>query len=158
MFSKKSPSVDAMTPSLVSASLATTSVLMEQQKNLHASIPAALPSEAEQAANDDHISADDLVREALERSAIERRREEVFAYGKQQARKLGVTEEDVERIVHEFREENRSAAERGHLTVCSVTADTNIYISGLLSGGAPECSRHSFEPSSARCTVELELP
>jgi hypothetical protein len=87
---------------------------MEPEKNLHASIPAALLTEAEQAANDDHISVDDLVRTALERSLIERRREEVFAYGKQQARKLGIKEEDVERIVHEFREENLSGTARGH--------------------------------------------
>ncbi len=40
---------------------------MEAEKNLHASIPTALLTEAEQAASADHITVDELVRDAMER-------------------------------------------------------------------------------------------
>jgi hypothetical protein len=88
---------------------------MEQQKNLHACIPDALLAEAERAANADHISVDEWVRDAMEtRLKSDRRRESIFAYGEQQARRLGIKEEDVEGIIHEFRQENRSGSEPGH--------------------------------------------
>jgi hypothetical protein len=80
---------------------------MEPEKNLHASIPAALLTEAEQAARADCISVDELVRDAMERRLRERRRQSLYAYGEQQARKLGIKEEDVDRIIHEFRQEER---------------------------------------------------
>lgn len=81
---------------------------METEKNLHAAIPPALLAEAVLAASDEHISVDELVRDAMERRLRTHRRERLFAYGEQQARKLGITEEDVERIIHEFREEDRA--------------------------------------------------
>jgi hypothetical protein len=67
-----------------------------------------LLAEAEQAANADHISVDELVRIAMERRLGERRRQRLYIYGEQQARKLGIREEDVDRIIHEFREEERA--------------------------------------------------
>ncbi len=75
------------------------------EKNLHASIPASLLAEAEQAARTDHISVDELVSEAVEQRLRARRRQNLYAYGEQQARKLGVKEDDVDRIIHEFRGE-----------------------------------------------------
>jgi predicted CopG family antitoxin len=82
---------------------------MEPDKNLHAAIPPALLSEAERVAQAEHLTVDELVREALERRLRERRRQNLRAYGEAQARKLGITtEEDVERVVHEFREEERA--------------------------------------------------
>jgi hypothetical protein len=86
---------------------------MEQQKNLHASIPAALLTEAEQAASAVHVSVDEWVRDAMQRRLREERRQRIYAYGEQQAKKLGIKEEDVERIIHEFRQENQQSNERG---------------------------------------------
>jgi hypothetical protein len=80
---------------------------MESEKNLHASIPTALLMEAEKAASADPISVDELVRDAVERRLRERRRQNLYAYGEGQARKLGIQERDVDRIIHEFREEER---------------------------------------------------
>lgn len=80
---------------------------VEPEKNLHASIPAALLAEAEQAANADRISVDELVRDAVERRLKNRRRQNLYVYGELQARKLDIQEEDVDRIIHEFREEDR---------------------------------------------------
>lgn len=80
---------------------------MNPEKNLHASIPPALLAEAQAAANADHISMDDLVREAVERRLRQRQLRDLYAYGDQQARHLGMKEEDADRIIHEFRQEER---------------------------------------------------
>jgi hypothetical protein len=80
---------------------------MEPGKNLHAKIPPALLAEVEKAASADHISVDELVRDAMERRLSARRRHSLYTYGEEQARKLGVGEEDVDRIIHEFRQEER---------------------------------------------------
>jgi metal-responsive CopG/Arc/MetJ family transcriptional regulator len=81
---------------------------MEQDKNLHASIPAALLAEAERIAAASHVSMDELMHEAVQSIVEERSWREVFEFGKKQASKLGYTEEDVERLVHEFREGDRA--------------------------------------------------
>lgn len=81
---------------------------MEPEKNLHATIPPALLTRAEEAAQQEHISLDELVSDAMERGLRDRRRQNLRAYGEAQARKIGVTsEEDVDRVIHEFREEER---------------------------------------------------
>ena len=87
---------------------------MAQEKNLQASIPAALLSEAERAASAVHVSVDEWVRDALERRLREERRQRIYAYGKQQVKTLGMQEQDVERIIHEFRQKNQQNNERGH--------------------------------------------
>lgn len=86
---------------------------METEKNLHATIPSALLTEAETVAKAEHITVDELVRDAMEHRLRERRRQKLYGYGEAQARKLGIKEEDVERILHEFREEERQSQERG---------------------------------------------
>lgn len=85
---------------------------MEPGKNLHAKIPPALLAEAENVAQTEHITVDELVRDAMERRLRERRRQKLRAYGEAQARKLGIREEDVERVVHEYREEQRERQDK----------------------------------------------
>ena len=80
----------------------------EQGKNLHANIPAALLAEAEKIAAARHVSMDELMQEAVQSFVEERDWREVFTFGKQQARKLGCKEEEVDRLIHEFREEDRA--------------------------------------------------
>jgi len=81
---------------------------METEKNLHASIPPALLAEAEKIAAARHVSMDEFMLEAVQSFVEERSWKEVFAFGKQQAHKLGYKEEDVDRLIHEFREEDRA--------------------------------------------------
>ena len=82
---------------------------MEREKNLHASVPQALLTQAEKAAKQEHISLDELVSDAMERRLKDLRRQNLRAYGEAQAGKIGVTsEEDVDRVIHEFREEERT--------------------------------------------------
>jgi hypothetical protein len=80
---------------------------MESQKNLHASIPAALLTEAEEIAAAEHVSMDELTQAAMKRYLDELGWKKLYAYGEGQARKLGIKEEDVDRIIHEFRDEER---------------------------------------------------
>jgi hypothetical protein len=77
---------------------------MEQEKNLHASIPATVLANASRLAEAEQVSMDEFVRDAIERRIGELRRQKLYAYGEAQARKLGIREEDVDRIVHEHRE------------------------------------------------------
>jgi hypothetical protein len=88
---------------------------MKQQKNLNAnvSLPTALITQAEKAATAVHVSVDEWIRDAVEQRLREARRQRIYAYGEQQVQKLGIKEEDIERIIHEFREENRANNERG---------------------------------------------
>ena len=81
------------------------------QKNLHASIPRALIAEAEKIAAAQHVSMDELTQAAMKRYLEELGWRELYAYGEQHARRLGVKEEDVDRIIHEHRHEEQ---ERQH--------------------------------------------
>jgi len=80
---------------------------MEPEKNLHAKIPPALLMEAENVAQAEHITLDDVLRQAVERYIEERRWQKVYQFGERQARKLGITAGDVDRIIHERRDKER---------------------------------------------------
>jgi len=88
---------------------------MEPAKNLHANIPPALLTEAEKAAQAEQITLDEVMRQAVEHYLEERRWKEVYQFGEEQARKLGIKEGDVDRIIHERREKEREreTKERG---------------------------------------------
>lgn len=78
-----------------------------ETENVRFNIPSALLVEAQRAASTQHVPMDELMQEAVKRYLDDLSWKWVFAYGQQQSRKLGIKEEDVERIVHEFREEER---------------------------------------------------
>jgi hypothetical protein len=81
---------------------------METEKNLHAAIPPALLTEATKVAQAGKMSMDELVADAMERRLREIRRAKLYSYGEEErARAMGVTTEDeVETLVHQYREEN----------------------------------------------------
>jgi hypothetical protein len=89
---------------------------MEAERNLHARIPAPLLIEAERVALSEQISIHELVRDAVDCRLRERRRQRVYVLWRRAARKLGIKEEDVDRLIHEFRDEGRQriASESGH--------------------------------------------
>jgi hypothetical protein len=80
---------------------------MEVEKNFHARIPTALLVEAEKTAAAQHVGMDELTQEAVRRYLDELSWREIYAFGEQQSRKLGIKEEDVDRIIHEQRQERR---------------------------------------------------
>lgn len=83
---------------------------VQPEKNLHAAIPADLLAKAQAAAEQEHISLDELVSDAMERRLNRREFEEVLAFGKRHTRKRGLKPSDVEDAVDAVRDEDQ---ERG---------------------------------------------
>jgi len=81
--------------------------MRKPEKNLHANLPPALLTEVEKAASAEHITLDEVLQKALERYIEDRRWQKVYQFGEQQARKLGIREGDVDRIIHQRREKER---------------------------------------------------
>jgi hypothetical protein len=70
-------------------------------------LPSALAAEVQAAANEEHRPVEDVLREAVMRYLSERRWQKIFAYGEERARELGLTEEDIPRLIAEHRREQR---------------------------------------------------
>ena len=82
--------------------------MLWNRKNLHVSLPQTLVAQMEQTAEAGHITLDELVHQAVQRYMTDRSWTKLRAYGEAQARKAGITTEgDVERVIHEYREEER---------------------------------------------------
>jgi metal-responsive CopG/Arc/MetJ family transcriptional regulator len=70
-------------------------------------IPPALLEEIKAAADEEKRSSEDMLREAIERYLRNRNWRRIFAYGEERARVLGLSEEDIPRLIAEFRQEQR---------------------------------------------------
>ena len=75
-------------------------------------VPEALLAELQRTAQAEHTSPEALAREAIERLLENRRLQKLYAFGEGQAKKLGIKERDVPRIVKEMRRKDHSGAER----------------------------------------------
>ena len=76
---------------------------MRTSKILSLSLPPNLLREAERLAKREGRTKSELFREALRRYLQERRWAELRGYGTGQARKMGLKETDVERLIAEYR-------------------------------------------------------
>ena len=76
---------------------------MRTSKILSLSLPPELAREAERLAKREGRTKSELFREALRRYIQEQRWMDLRRYGDQQARKLGVREPAVERLIEEYR-------------------------------------------------------
>jgi hypothetical protein len=70
-------------------------------------LPPALAKEVRAAAEEEHRQAGDVLRDAVERYLRERRWQKIFAYGERRARELGLSEEDIPRLIAEYRRDQR---------------------------------------------------
>lgn len=70
-------------------------------------VPPDLIPEINATAEEEHRAPQELVGEAVERYLRAKRWQKVFAYGERRARELGLTEEDIPRLIAEYREEQR---------------------------------------------------
>jgi hypothetical protein len=70
-------------------------------------IPLAMLPAIHAATEEERLDPQDVVRDALERHLEDREWNKIFAYGEAQARALGLTEEDVPRLIAEARAERR---------------------------------------------------
>ncbi len=76
---------------------------MRTSKILSLSLPPELARAAERIAKREGKTKSELFREALRRYIQEQRWTELRQYGAQQARKLGIREPGVERLIEEYR-------------------------------------------------------
>jgi len=77
---------------------------MRTTKTWSISLPPKLEKEAERAAKEEHRTKSELIREALRRYLDGRSLKKLQAYGAKRAGDLGiVSEDDVDRLVHDYR-------------------------------------------------------
>ena len=67
--------------------------------------PAELAAKINEAAEADGCSRSEFLRQAIDRYIWDRQREETLRYGIRKAREMGIRPEDVDDIIHEYREE-----------------------------------------------------
>jgi hypothetical protein len=70
-------------------------------------IPPSLLAEIQAAADEEKRPAEEVLREAIERYLRNRRWQKIYAYGEERARALGLSEEDIPRLIEEYRQEQR---------------------------------------------------
>jgi hypothetical protein len=70
-------------------------------------VPPSLLPEIQAAAQEEHREPSELVGEAVERYLRQKRWQKVYARGEQRAREMGLTEEDIPRLIAEYRQEQR---------------------------------------------------
>lgn len=69
-----------------------------------ATLPGELMAEVRKLAQAEERTPNDVVQEAVERLLRSKRRQRLYEYGEGQARKLGIKESDVPRLVEEARQ------------------------------------------------------
>jgi metal-responsive CopG/Arc/MetJ family transcriptional regulator len=85
---------------------------MRTTKVLSITLPEAMLEQAKKRAKKENRTVSELVREALRQYEATRWLDDIRPYAEERARAAGVlTEEDVNRVIHEYREEKRARAE-----------------------------------------------
>jgi hypothetical protein len=74
-------------------------------------IPPALLAEIEAEAEKEHRSAVDVLQDAVTRYVREKRRQKIHAKGADSAKTLGLTEDDIPRLIADTRKELRQGRE-----------------------------------------------
>jgi CopG family transcriptional regulator / antitoxin EndoAI len=88
-------------------------VLMRTTKVLSITLPEAMLVEAKKRAKKENRTMSELVREALRRYEDMQWLREMQTYGEERAVAAGIlTEEDVDRVIHEYRAERRAEKSR----------------------------------------------
>lgn len=83
---------------------------MRTTKTWSISLPPKLEKEAQRAAKEEHRTKSELIREALRRYLDGRQLKKLQAYGGKRARELGiVSEDDVDRLVHDDRSDRQKS-------------------------------------------------
>jgi CopG family transcriptional regulator / antitoxin EndoAI len=86
---------------------------MRTTKVLSVTLPEAMLKDAKKLAKKENRTMSELVREALRRYEAVQRLKEFQSYGERRARELGIKEDDVDRLIHEYRVERRALLEEG---------------------------------------------
>lgn len=86
---------------------------MRTSKSVSITMPAGILQQARRLARKESRTVSELVREALRRYLREQTWDEINAYGRARAKDLGLTEQDVVPLIHEFRSEERENKRAG---------------------------------------------
>jgi len=78
-------------------------------KTISLSVPPEMAEKIKELMKKEGRTRSELIREALRRYVEEQEWKEIYRYGERKAREKGIKKEDVDRIVHEYREEKRKA-------------------------------------------------
>lgn len=78
------------------------------ENNLHVTVPAALLTRIEQAAESERVTLDQFVAEAIERRLSRSWLDEAAAYGRERAKARGMKPSDVEGTIAEVRAEDET--------------------------------------------------
>jgi predicted transcriptional regulator len=87
-------------------------VNMRTTEPVSITFPPEMLKRAKKLAGKENRTMSELIREAFREYESKRRWDEINAYGRQKAAELGITEEDVPRVVKEWRKEQRSKTRR----------------------------------------------
>lgn len=78
-------------------------------KTITLSVPPMMADKIKELMEEEGRTRSELLREALRRYIEEQEWKKIYRYGEIKAREKGITEDDIERIVHEYRAEKRRA-------------------------------------------------
>ena len=78
-------------------------------KTISLSLPPEMAKKIKELMKKEGRTRSELIREALRRYVEEQEWKEICQYGEMKAKQKGIKEEDVDQIVHEYREEKRKA-------------------------------------------------
>lgn len=84
---------------------------MRTTKVLSVTLPDEMLKNARKLAKKENRTMSELVREALRRYEAVQRLKDLQSYGERRARELGIKEEDVDRLIDEYRAERRPLLE-----------------------------------------------
>jgi CopG family transcriptional regulator / antitoxin EndoAI len=84
---------------------------MRTTKVLSITLPEAMLTQAKERAKKENRTVSELVREALRQYQATRWLDDLRPYAQERAKAAGITEDDVERVIREYRAEKRTRAE-----------------------------------------------
>lgn len=86
---------------------------MKTSKNISITMPTDMLKEVEKTAEREGRTISELLRETYRRYAWEEQRwNEVNAYGRARAKAMGLTEKDVNRLIQEYRSEQKTKSKK----------------------------------------------
>jgi len=84
-------------------------------KTISLSLPPEMAEKIKELMKKEGRTRSELIREALRRYVEEQEWKEIYRYGERKAKEKGIREEDVDRIIHEYREKKRKTkSSAGH--------------------------------------------
>lgn len=85
---------------------------MKTSKNISITMPADMLKDVEKTAEREGRTISELIRETYRQYAWQKRWNEVNTYGRARAKAMGLTEKDVNRLIQEYRSEQKTKSKK----------------------------------------------